>query len=139
SRPASTSTTCRGGSGAGRACTGGGTSARGTIRSSTRRWSRPAGASRSTRSCRRVRSTPPSSVGCCEPVWLPRPPQRLINTDAVIRETQDRAVPGAAAALAPAGRHILTQFDDESVVVYQAYRPAIGRFAAEHGLLVRLR
>jgi hypothetical protein len=32
------------------------------------------------------------------------------------------------------GRHIVAQFDDESVVVYQAYRPEIGRFAAEHGL-----
>jgi hypothetical protein len=32
-----------------------------------------------------------------------------------------------------AGRHILAQFDDESVVVYQAYRPEIGRFAADHG------
>lgn len=31
------------------------------------------------------------------------------------------------------GRHILAQFDDHSVIVYQAYRPAIGRFAAEHG------
>ncbi len=31
------------------------------------------------------------------------------------------------------GRYILAQFDDESVVVYQAYRPQIGRFAAEHG------
>jgi hypothetical protein len=31
------------------------------------------------------------------------------------------------------GQHVLAQFDDESVVVYQAYRPAIGRFAAEHG------
>jgi hypothetical protein len=31
------------------------------------------------------------------------------------------------------GRHILAQFDDESVVVYQAYRPAIGDFAARHG------
>jgi len=31
------------------------------------------------------------------------------------------------------GRHILAQFDAETVVVYQAYRPAIGRFAAEHG------
>jgi hypothetical protein len=31
------------------------------------------------------------------------------------------------------GRHILAQFDDEAVIVYQAYRPAIGRFAAEHG------
>lgn len=31
------------------------------------------------------------------------------------------------------GRHILAQFDDESVVVYQAYRPTIGRFAAKHG------
>lgn len=31
------------------------------------------------------------------------------------------------------GRHILAQFDAETVVVYQAYRPAIGRYAAEHG------
>lgn len=31
------------------------------------------------------------------------------------------------------GRHVLAQFDDESVVVYQAYRPSIGRYAAEHG------
>jgi hypothetical protein len=31
------------------------------------------------------------------------------------------------------GRHILAQFDAESVVVYQAYRPAIGHFAAAHG------
>lgn len=31
------------------------------------------------------------------------------------------------------GRHILAQYDADSVVVYQAYRPAIGRFAAEHG------
>jgi hypothetical protein len=32
-----------------------------------------------------------------------------------------------------AGRHILAQFDGESIVVYQAYRPSIGRFAAENG------
>src|SRR5215212_5667420 len=32
-----------------------------------------------------------------------------------------------------AGRHILAHFDDTSIVVYQAYRPAIGRYAAEHG------
>src|ERR1700676_2376123 len=32
-----------------------------------------------------------------------------------------------------AGRHILAHFDDDAVVVYQAYRPAIGHFAAEHG------
>ena len=31
------------------------------------------------------------------------------------------------------GRHILAQFDDDTVVVYQAYRPAIGIFAAENG------
>ena len=31
------------------------------------------------------------------------------------------------------GRHVLAQYDEESVVVYQAYRPSIGRFAAEHG------
>lgn len=32
------------------------------------------------------------------------------------------------------GRHILAQFDDHTVIVYQAYRPAIGRFAAENGV-----
>ncbi|MDB5355701.1 MAG: hypothetical protein JWN24_2154 [Phycisphaerales bacterium] len=31
------------------------------------------------------------------------------------------------------GCHILAQFDEKTVVVYQAYRPSIGRFAAEHG------
>ena len=30
-------------------------------------------------------------------------------------------------------RYILAQFDDEGVIVYQAYRPAIGNFAATHG------
>jgi len=31
------------------------------------------------------------------------------------------------------GRHILAQYDDDTVVVYQAFRPAIGHFAAQHG------
>lgn len=31
------------------------------------------------------------------------------------------------------GRHVLAQFDAETVVVYQAYNPAIGRYAAGHG------
>jgi hypothetical protein len=31
------------------------------------------------------------------------------------------------------GRHILAQYDDETIIVYQAYRPSIGRFAAQHG------
>lgn len=31
------------------------------------------------------------------------------------------------------GRHILAQYDDYSIVVYQAYRPTIGNFAATHG------
>jgi hypothetical protein len=31
------------------------------------------------------------------------------------------------------GRQILAQFDDVGVVVYQAYRPEIGRFAADNG------
>jgi hypothetical protein len=30
------------------------------------------------------------------------------------------------------GRHILGHFDEESIVVYQAYRPSIGRYAIEH-------
>ncbi len=31
------------------------------------------------------------------------------------------------------GRHILAQYDEASIVVYQAYNPTIGRFAAQHG------
>lgn len=31
------------------------------------------------------------------------------------------------------GRHILASFDETSIIVYQAYRPSTGRFAAEHG------
>jgi hypothetical protein len=31
------------------------------------------------------------------------------------------------------GRHILAHYDEASVVVYQAYRPAIGEYAAQHG------
>jgi len=31
------------------------------------------------------------------------------------------------------GNHILAQFDDRSVVVYQAYKPTIAKFASEHG------
>jgi hypothetical protein len=37
------------------------------------------------------------------------------------------------ARLPKTGRHLLAQFDDESIIVYQAYRPAIGHFAAQHG------
>jgi hypothetical protein len=31
------------------------------------------------------------------------------------------------------GRHILAQFDADTVIVYQAYSPSIGRYAVEHG------
>lgn len=31
------------------------------------------------------------------------------------------------------GRHILASFDEETILVYQAYSPAIGLFAARHG------
>jgi hypothetical protein len=31
------------------------------------------------------------------------------------------------------GRHILAQFDDETLLVYQAYCEAIGRYAIQHG------
>src|SRR6187551_2167319 len=37
------------------------------------------------------------------------------------------------ANLPAVGRHILAQFDDESVVVYQAYALEIGLYAAKHG------
>src|SRR5688500_16930208 len=33
------------------------------------------------------------------------------------------------------GRHILAQYDAGTVVVYQAYRPSIGRMAASQGYL----
>jgi hypothetical protein len=33
----------------------------------------------------------------------------------------------------PEGRHILAHHDDQSIIVYQAYRPTIGRFTAERG------
>lgn len=32
-----------------------------------------------------------------------------------------------------AGEHILAHYDDESIVVYQAYRPSIGHYAIKHG------
>jgi hypothetical protein len=31
------------------------------------------------------------------------------------------------------GRHILAQYDDDTVVVYQAYNPTVARYAVEHG------
>jgi hypothetical protein len=33
------------------------------------------------------------------------------------------------------GRHILAQYDDDTIIVYQAYRPSIGQFAAKNGVL----
>jgi hypothetical protein len=41
--------------------------------------------------------------------------------------------PAQVARWPKTGRHILAQFDEESIVVYQAYAPAIGRFAAQNG------
>lgn len=38
-----------------------------------------------------------------------------------------------AARWPKAGRHILAQFDVHTVVVYQAYKPTIGHFAAKQG------
>jgi hypothetical protein len=32
-----------------------------------------------------------------------------------------------------AGQHILAQFDDDTITVYQAYKPELGHFAAKHG------
>ncbi|WP_367870439.1 DUF4291 domain-containing protein [Luteolibacter sp. Populi] len=38
-----------------------------------------------------------------------------------------------AAVWPSSGRHILASHDEDSIVVYQAYRPAIGRYAAMNG------
>ena len=43
-------------------------------------------------------------------------------------ETQTARWPGE-------GQHILANYDDDTIVVYQAYRPSIGRFAIENGYL----
>jgi Domain of unknown function (DUF4291) len=40
---------------------------------------------------------------------------------------------GQKARLPKIGRYILAQFDEEGVIVYQAYRQAIDHFAATHG------
>jgi hypothetical protein len=48
---------------------------------------------------------------------------RLITTSYTAQKTK----------LPKIGRYILAQFDQEGVIVYQAYRPAIGHFAATHG------
>nr|WP_310426924.1 DUF4291 family protein [Chamaesiphon sp. VAR_48_metabat_135_sub] len=48
---------------------------------------------------------------------------RLITTSYIEKQTK----------LPKIGRHIVAQFDEEGVIVYQAYRPAIGNFAATHG------
>ena len=37
-----------------------------------------------------------------------------------------------ASAWPASGRHILAQFDDDSIIVYQAYRPAIAEYAVAH-------
>jgi hypothetical protein len=42
---------------------------------------------------------------------------------------------GQITRLPKIGRYILAQFDEEGVIVYQAYRHAIGDFAATHGYL----
>jgi len=36
------------------------------------------------------------------------------------------------AQLPKTDRHIIAQYDDHSIVVYQAHRPEIGHFAATH-------
>lgn len=43
-----------------------------------------------------------------------------------------RPYPEQAATWPARGRHILAQFDEATVVVYQAYRPSIGLHALEH-------
>jgi len=43
------------------------------------------------------------------------------------------AYPIQSARWPSSGRHILAQFDRETIIVYQAYRPEIGHSAARHG------
>jgi hypothetical protein len=48
---------------------------------------------------------------------------KLLTTSYVIQTAQ----------LPQIGRHIVAQYDETSVAVYQAYRPEIAHFAVEHG------
>ncbi len=43
------------------------------------------------------------------------------------------AYTGQAARWPKTGRHILAHYDDQAIVVYQAYNASIGHFAASHG------
>lgn len=43
-----------------------------------------------------------------------------------------RSYPDQLLTWPSSGRHILAQFDAETIYVYQAYRPAIARYAVEH-------
>jgi Domain of unknown function (DUF4291) len=57
---------------------------------------------------------------------FPNPPKRmkLITTNYLTQISQ----------LPQVGRHIVAQYDETFVIVYQAYRPAIGNFAGEFKL-----
>jgi uncharacterized protein DUF4291 len=52
--------------------------------------------------------------------------ERMSTTIASERYTDQRA------RWPQTGRHILASYDEASVIVYQAYRPSIGRWAVEH-------
>ena len=60
-------------------------------------------------------------------------PGSLVHTHAVPLETAPYLV--QSARWPSAGAHILAHHDSETVLVYQAYRPSIGRYAIEHGHL----
>src|SRR5207253_9621790 len=63
-------------------------------------------------------------VGRARRVAMPPEPQGPLPT-APYRD-QQRLWPAS-------GRHILAHFDDETIIVYQAYSPAIADFAVRHG------
>jgi hypothetical protein len=44
----------------------------------------------------------------------------------------DGVIPRPLRRWPKSGRHILAQFNDQGVIAYQAYRHAIGQFAAQH-------
>ena len=51
---------------------------------------------------------------------------REINLKTALYSEQVLVWPGS-------GRHILAQYDEKSIIVYQAYRQSIGKFALNHG------
>lgn len=70
-------------------------------------------------------------MGCLEPVKEQNRVPSGASLAQVRRQMRTERYQDQKARWPASGRHILAQYDDENIIVYQAYRPSIGRYAAE--------